>query len=121
MRSKNRASTHVVYTTLCESLSPRRVHVVQQFVEQDDLALEFRELCEGLRPIVRLCLGICAGERLHQLLRRGEVSWSASPNELLQLRLLCFAIFRFKLLCRLQCLGGALAPTAQRHSCEARE
>jgi len=98
--------THVIGVALDKALA--RVGVVEHLVEQEDALLHPVELLGHLLLVVGLLLELlraatrvrerdgrprargrrdethCARHDLHELLRRSEVLWRASPNELLQ-------------------------------------
>lgn len=95
---------YIINISLYESLASRGIDVVQDLIQQDNLDLKLVQLSEGLRAVVGFRVGVCTGQRLHELLRRGEVSRRTPANELLQLRRLGLAILCLQLLRGLEIL-----------------
>lgn len=95
---------YIVYISLYEPLPSRGIDVVQDLVQQDNLALKLVQLSERLCAVVGFRVGVRTSQRLHELLRRGEVSRRAPANELLQLRRLRLTILCLQLLRGLQIL-----------------
>lgn len=75
--------TYLVHISCRELLASCGINIIQHFVQQDDFALQFVQLSEGLLAVVGFRFWIRAGETLHEFLGGCEVSRGPSADQFL--------------------------------------